>query len=157
MPLGYHSLTISIDEQPVRSANLIVCPDRAYLPDSLAGTGRTAGFNVALYGLRSARNWGCGDFTDLRDLTSWAFGEIGFSFIGVNPLHALHNRTPYNTSPYLPLSMYYKNHIYVDIEAVPEFASSSCARALFHSPSVQRHIQESACRLSLSGTLKSRA
>ncbi len=142
LPLGYHSLTISIDGQSVRPAHLIVCPDRAYLPESLAGGGRTSGFNVALYGLRSSRNWGCGDFTDLRALTSWAFREIGFGFLGVNPLHALHNRTPYNTSPYLPLSMYYKNHIYIDIEAVPEFASSSCARALFDSPGVQRQIQD---------------
>jgi 4-alpha-glucanotransferase len=142
VPLGYHSLIISIEEQSVRPANLIICPDRAYLPDALAAGGRTAGFNVALYGLRSARNWGCGDFTDLRALTSWAFREIGFSFIGVNPLHALHNRAPYNTSPYLPLSMSYKNHIYIDIEAVPEFAGSSCARALFDSPGVQRQIQE---------------
>ncbi len=95
----------------------------------LAKGGKTAGFNVALYGLRSKRNWGCGDFTDLRALVDWSMREVGFSFIGLNPLHALHNRTPYNTSPYLPLSLYYKNLIYLDIENVPEFATSSSASA----------------------------
>src|SRR5581483_5113449 len=99
-------------------------------------------FNVALYGLRSRRNWGCGDFTDLRGLIEWARKEVGFHFIGLNPLHALHNRVPYNTSPYLPLSMFYKNLIYIDIEDVPEFKSSSCARRLFHSQRVQEKIRK---------------
>ncbi len=99
--------------------------------------GKTAGFNVALYGLRSGRNWGCGDFTDLRALTEWAKREVGFSFIGLNPLHALHNRVPYNTSPYLPLSIHYKNLIYIDIERVPEFATSRCAQAIAQSPRTQ--------------------
>jgi 4-alpha-glucanotransferase len=140
LPLGYHSLSVTLDGQAALSANLIVCPDRAYLPDRLAGGGKTAGFNVALYGLRSARNWGCGDFTDLHALIDWAFREVGFSFIGLNPLHALHNRTPYNTSPYLPLSLYYKNLIYIDIEKVPEFAQSSAAQSLFQSAAIQSEV-----------------
>ncbi len=141
LPLGYHSLTVTLNGQSAVSANLIVCPDKAYLPDRLAGGGKTAGFNVALYGLRSARNWGCGDFSDLRALVDWAFREVGFSFIGLNPLHALHNRTPYNTSPYLPLSLYYKNLIYIDIETIPEFALSSEALSLFRSAATQSEIQ----------------
>jgi 4-alpha-glucanotransferase len=141
LPLGYHTLAVTLNRQSAIRANLIVCPDRAYLPDRLAGGGKTAGFNVALYGLRSARNWGCGDFTDLCALIDWAFREVGFSFIGLNPLHALHNRTPYNTSPYLPLSIYYKNLIYLDIERVPEFAASSAALPLFQSAEIQSEIQ----------------
>jgi 4-alpha-glucanotransferase len=142
IPLGYHVLKISVDGKAAGESNLIVCPDRAYIPDWLARGGRTAGFNVALYGLRSGRNWGCGDFTDLRGLCDWARNEIGFSFIGLNPLHALHNRAPYNTSPYLPLSIFYKNLIYIDIEAVPEFATSPCAQALRHSPRVDEKIRK---------------
>ena len=42
----------------------------------------------------------------------------------------LHNRVPYNTSPYLPLSIFYKNLIYIDIERVPEFSTSRCAQQL---------------------------
>ncbi len=141
LPLGYHSLTLKLNGAEAAVAKLIRCPDRAYLPERLAGGGKTAGFNVALYGLRSKRNWGCGDFTDLRALLEWSIKEVGFSFIGLNPLHALHNRTPYNTSPYLPLSVYYKNLIYLDIEKIPEFIVSAPAAALFQSSEVQSQIQ----------------
>jgi 4-alpha-glucanotransferase len=141
VPLGYHQLVLRLNEADATVSNLIVCPDRAYLPEKLANGGKTAGFNVALYGLRSKRNWGCGDFTDLRALLDWSMREVGFSFVGVNPLHALHNRTPYNTSPYLPLSVYYKNLIYLDIEKVPEFAGCGAATALFHTDDIQKQIQ----------------
>ncbi len=142
LPLGYHELSVTFDGQAAGKSYLIVCPDRAYLPGDLAHGGRTAGFNVALYGLRSERNWGCGDFSDLKVLIDWAVKDVGFSFIGLNPLHALHNRAPYNTSPYLPLSMYYKNLIYIDIESVPEFKSSACAQNLFSSVGVQQKIRQ---------------
>ncbi len=142
LPLGYHSLTVSLNGREDARCHLIVCPERTYLPEFLKnGDGRTAGFNVALYGLRSERNWGVGDFTDLRRLIDWASREVGFSLIGLNPLHALHNRTPYNASPYLPLSMYYKNLIYIDVEQVPEFERSQCARKLFDSPRVREKIR----------------
>ena len=42
-------------------ARFIVCPRRAKVVER-----RGAGLAVSLYGLRSARNWGCGDFTDLE-------------------------------------------------------------------------------------------
>src|SRR3954452_11127481 len=142
IPLGYHALTISVDGRSSGRANLIVCPDKAYLPEWLENGGRTAGFNVSLYGLRSERNWGCGDFTDVRALIDWASREIGFSFIGLNPLHALHNRVPYNTSPYLPLSIFYKNLIYIDVERAPEFSASSCAHRLLASREVQSKLRE---------------
>lgn len=142
VPLGYHVLKLEINGTSAGQCELIVCPDHAYLPDHLDGHARTAGFNVALYGLRSDRNWGCGDFKDLRALIEWARIEVGFSFVGLNPLHALHNRVPYNTSPYLPLSLYYKNPIYVDVEAVPEFKNSGAAQCLFQSMAVQCKIRE---------------
>ncbi len=140
LPLGYHTLTLKRPNAPDVISNLILCPDRAYLPERLANGGKTAGFNIALYGLRSRRNWGCGDFTDLHALIDWSQRDVGFSFIGLNPLHALHNRTPYNTSPYLPLSVYYKNLIYLDLEKVPEFSASSTAQELFRSPDIQSQI-----------------
>lgn len=140
-PLGYHTLRVSVNGRSASESYLIVCPDRAYLPDRLSHGGRIAGFNIALYGLRSERNWGCGDFTDLRALCEWAGGEIGFNLIGVNPLHALANRAPYNTSPYLPLSMFYKNWIYLDIEAVPEWSSSRCAQQLLATLVVQDRLR----------------
>ncbi|MBV8550464.1 MAG: 4-alpha-glucanotransferase [Acidobacteriaceae bacterium] len=141
VPLGYHTLRVMLGGREAGQSHVIVCPDRAYLPERLANGGRTAGFNVSLYGLRSNRNWGCGDFTDLHGLIDWARQDVGFSLIGLNPLHALSNRVPYNTSPYLPLSMYYKNFIYLDIERVPEFAYSRAAKCAFGSARQQEKIR----------------
>ncbi len=140
LPLGYHTLRLSLNDDSISQINVIVCPDRAYLPERLEHGGKTTGLNITLYGLRSERNWGCGDFTDLKALADWAHGDVGFSFIGLNPLHALHNRVPYNTSPYLPLSVFYKNHIYIDVERVPEFAGSAWAQALRRSPKIEARV-----------------
>jgi 4-alpha-glucanotransferase len=108
LPLGYHQL-----RQGEKTRNLIVTPDRAWQP-----SGRMAGFGVTLWGLRSERNWGCGDFRDLRDLIDWAVPALGAHFIALNPLHALHNRRPYNISPYLPNSIFYRNFLYLDVESI---------------------------------------
>ncbi len=82
------------------------------------GSGKHAGLGITLYGLRSHRNWGCGDFRDLTDLIDWAAATLHVDFIALNPLHAIHNRRPYNTSPYLPNSIFYRNFLYLDIEGV---------------------------------------
>ena len=57
---------MSLNGRVCGKAHLIACPERAYLPERLQSGGHTAGLNITLYGLRSNRNWGCGDFTDLR-------------------------------------------------------------------------------------------
>jgi 4-alpha-glucanotransferase len=139
LPLGYHEITIEISGESARPSRLIVCPSRAYEPEWLS-TRRAAGIAISLYGLRSQRNWGCGDTTDLNALTDWVAERTGTSFIALNPLHAIDNRQPYNTSPYLPNSIFYRNPIYLDIEAIPDFAASARAVALFKSAAVQKEI-----------------
>lgn len=140
-PLGYHMLRVTLNREWTKEARVIVCPERAYMPRSLANGGRTAGIGVTLWGLRSRRNWGCGDFTDLHALIDWVAGEIRGSFIALNPLHIISNRAPYNTSPYLPLCIFYKNFIYLDIESIPEFQESSWARSALRSEKVSREIE----------------
>ena len=139
LPLGYHELSLKIAGESWRPSRLIVCPGRAYEPDWLRD-GRAAGLAISLYGLRSRRNWGCGDTTDLCALIDWVAERTGTSFIALNPLHAIANRQPYNTSPYLPNSIFYRNPIYLDIEAIPDFPASTRAMALFQSPAVQKEI-----------------
>jgi 4-alpha-glucanotransferase len=139
LPLGYHEMTLEIGGQRYGPARLIVCPGRAFEPPWLE-QGRAAGLAISLYGLRSRRNWGCGDTTDLRALTDWVAERTGTSFIALNPLHAIQNRQPYNISPYLPNSIFYRNPIYLDIEAIPDFGACARAAALFQSPRVQKEI-----------------
>ena len=114
--LGYHRLRLLYVKEPsvstLAEARFIVCPKRAKSVGN-----RRAGFGISLYGVRSARNWGCGDFADLRAIVD-AFAPAGAAFVGVNPLHAIANRQPYNTSPYLPECALYRNFIYLDVEKV---------------------------------------
>jgi len=136
LPLGYYDVTVAIGDRSPELMRLILTPDRAWLPDEL----RTAGVAISLYGVRSRRNWGCGDFRDLRDLVDWAAAEIGAGFIGLNPLHAIHNRRPFNTSPYLPNSIFYQNLIYLDIEAIEDFQDSPRAQRLWQSAATQEKL-----------------
>jgi 4-alpha-glucanotransferase len=140
LPLGYHQLSIEIGGQPAEPTRLIVCPQRAYQPPWLI-SGRAAGIAISLYGVRSQRNWGCGDTTDLKAFVAWTAEQTGASFVALNPLHAIANRQPYNTSPYLPNSIFYRNPIYLDLEQIDEFRSSPKPAALLHSPALQAEIQ----------------
>src|SRR5437762_7839041 len=45
---------------------------RCHEPELIAQGGRLWGFMVQLYGVRSKRNWGVGDFGDLRALLEFA-------------------------------------------------------------------------------------
>jgi 4-alpha-glucanotransferase len=144
-PLGYHDATVSIqvsrEEQRQASMRLILCPDRTYVPPAIRDRRRTAGLAIALYGLRSERNWGCGDFTDLEGFIDWAAEDLGVSFIGLNPLHAIPNRQPFNTSPYLPASSFYRNPLYLDVDRIPEFHEARRARVWFSRPEVAAEIR----------------
>jgi 4-alpha-glucanotransferase len=143
LPLGYHELSLQIAGESWPPSRLIVCPERVFEPawlGSESNAGRAAGLAVSLYGLRSRRNWGCGDTTDLCALIDWVAERTQTSFIALNPLHATQNRQPYNTSPYLPNSIFYRNPIYLDIEAIPDFRASARAMALMESPAVQKEI-----------------
>ncbi len=111
-PLGYHRVEVRCGAE-FESAFLILTPERAILPDR-----RMNGFAISVYSLRSARNQGCGDFTDLKELCSWAKQHLHADFIALNPLHAIPNRQPYNASPYLPTTTLYRNFLYLDLEAV---------------------------------------
>src|SRR5688500_11111252 len=76
---------------------------------------------VQLYGVRSRRNWGHGDFTDLAALVELA-ADVGAAGIALNPVHMLFPDRPDDASPYSPNSRMFLNPLYIDIDAIPEFS-----------------------------------
>jgi 4-alpha-glucanotransferase len=140
LPLGYHEISAQVGALTA-TTRYIVTPDRAYTTPELGRGGRTAGITVSLYGVRSSRNWGCGDFRDLLDLVDWVAEDLGASFVGLNPLHAIHNRRPFNTSPYLPNCIFYQNFLYLDVEGMEDFAHSRRALKCYHGQAAQAEIE----------------
>ncbi len=103
-----------------RDAPAPAVESRCYQPPELAPPGRCWGLGVQLYSLRSARNWGIGDFTDLAALGAAAAAH-GADFLAVNPLHARSLATPELCSPYSPTSRLFLDPLYIDPAAIADF------------------------------------
>ena len=116
LPIGSYRLHLTDASSFAKEVPLTVAPPRAFGGDF----DRCWLLAVQLYGIRSARNWGIGDFTDLEGLIELA-GHLGADGIGLNPLHALFDDRPTDCSPYSPNSRLFLNALYVDVEKLPEF------------------------------------
>lgn len=123
LPFGSYHLSPAAGGPAHRA---LVCPRQAYqLPACEAGH-RLWLIAVQLYGIRSARNWGHGDFRDLADLLRLAAAQ-GAAGIGLNPLHALFSSSPEDCSPYSPSSRIFLNPLYIHVPDVPGFLPSDLA------------------------------
>ena len=96
---------------------------QSYLPEFL-GDSRVWGISLQLYELRSARNWGIGDFEDLSVMAD-LLGSSGADFIGLNPLHAPFLADPNRCSPYEPSNRQQLNPLYIAVDKVPGFESNA--------------------------------
>ncbi len=97
-------------------------PMRAFQGDGR----RLWALSLQLYAVRSRRNWGHGDFTDLAQIIALA-AACGAAGVGLNPLHALFPDRAEQASPYAPNSRIYLNPLYIDVEAITEFSGASTA------------------------------
>jgi 4-alpha-glucanotransferase len=128
LPIGSFQLRLTLplpQGEKHEEATLLVAPERAYQGNEEARH-RLWALAVQLYGVRSQRNWGHGDFTDLRNLVGLA-AEWGAAAIGVNPLHTLFDDRAEDASPYSPNSRLFLNPLYIDIDAIPEFPGLAAA------------------------------
>ena len=100
LPAGIHELTIDVSGRR-EMVLVIAAPDRAPSIEQICGHDRIWGLNAALYGLRSDRNSGMGDFEDLANLCT-IVSDRGGSFTGINPVHSLGFSDPFTISPYSP-------------------------------------------------------
>lgn len=138
LPIGYYTLSVSVTFPTSRlqgQSFLIVSPGRCYRSPNQT---KLWGFTLQLYGLRSLRNWGIGDFHDLQALASWAGPTLGAAMIGLNPLHVLR---PGMTSPYSPSSRLFHNPLYLNLEAIEEFRLTPAIQAWVQQPAFQQTLE----------------
>lgn len=140
LPLGYHQLRI---EPEGGRSTLIVTPGQCWLPTPIREGRRLWGVSAQLYLLRSALNWGIGDYGDLR---RWVdlLKRRGADVVGLNPLHALFLDEPEDASPYSPASRLLLNVLNIDVTSLPELDLCGEARALIQSDAFQRALER--CR-----------
>ena len=134
-----------------RAASAATGPRRC--PTAAASGDRT----LQLYAVRSERNWGIGDFTDLRRVVEqWGAARRGHRRRSI-PLHALFPHNPAHASPYSPSSRLFLNPLYLDVEAIADFRECAAARELVRVGGVPaRGSQRAARRASWSTTPASR-
>jgi (1->4)-alpha-D-glucan 1-alpha-D-glucosylmutase len=113
---------------------------RCFEPDWMARGQRRWGIATQLYSVRSPRNWGIGDFSDLKLLARLAARQ-GADFVGVNPLHALYAAEPQRYSPYSPSSREFLNVLYIDPEAMQSLAISAAARERIAGHALQERLR----------------
>ena len=140
LPLGYHLLVAEASGPGINqraAMTVIVVPDRCFLHPAVMDSRRIWGLTIQLYGLRSAKNWGIGDFRDLKEMIQWTGGELGADLLGVNPLHAL---PPGQVSPYSPSSRLFHHSLYLDIEGIPEFREASALQKKVRGSAFQAYL-----------------
>jgi 4-alpha-glucanotransferase len=120
LPPGVYGLRLTDAAGIAEEVPLVSAPARAFAGDFDRGWLLA----VQLYGVRSTRNWGMGDFTDLTELIELAH-RMGADGVGLNPLHALFDDKPGDCSPYSPNSRLFLNALYIDVDAIPEYRENA--------------------------------
>ncbi|WP_017349997.1 4-alpha-glucanotransferase [Pantoea sp. A4] len=137
---GYHRLTLTQGKKRWQT-QVIIAPRRCYLPAALENGGKRWGALVQLYTLRSANNWGVGDFGDLQQLLQQV-GAQGGDFVGLNPLHALYPASPAFASPYSPASRRWLNVLYIDVAQVDDFQHSKAAQRWWQQAKTRKALEQ---------------
>ena len=139
LPLGQHTLQLCMLDGG-GDGTLIVAPARCHEPEALGAGGRLWGLAVQLYTLRSATNWGLGDFADLRAVVRQCAAQ-GAAFIGLNPLHALFPSNPGHFSPYSPSTRHFLNVLYIAAPDVTGYAECPQACDIVSAPDFLRELE----------------
>ncbi|GFE49810.1 4-alpha-glucanotransferase [Roseobacter cerasinus] len=125
LPMGLHKLCARGSGRS-SVCRVIAAPPRAPLLPEVTNQQKSWGVVAALYGLRSQRNQGLGDFEDLAQLAE-TLGPLGAGFLGLNPVHALGWAAAEVISPYSPSHRGCLNPAHLAIGRLPGAASGATA------------------------------
>ncbi|MEE4135985.1 MAG: 4-alpha-glucanotransferase, partial [Desulforhopalus sp.] len=140
---GYHRLELLIGDEHHRwvrgKSTVVVTPENCYLPPGLHGDARLWGISCDLASVRSRRNWGIGDLTDLKNLLGWAAAN-GAASVAVSSLHyrSLFGERPDPLSP--PSALRFFDPVYLDLQAVADFQECEEVASLVNEPAFQMHL-----------------
>jgi 4-alpha-glucanotransferase len=150
LPIGYHTLELK-RENVVVSTLLVVPPRQTWQPAFLMNNGKGWGLSAQLYTVRTAQDWGIGDFADLGELVRFA-AQGGADFILLNPLHSLDLCYPENASPYSPGDRRYLNPLYIALPQCEEFMAGP-VQAVFNSSEFQQDLANARAAANVDYTL----
>ena len=124
LPAGVHRLRV--EDQ---TCLIVAAPRTAPSVREIAGRDRVWGATGSIYGLRSGRNLGVGDYADLGAAAA-ALGGLGADFYGINPLHA-RGVAEIGISPYSPSSRIALEPGHIAVDRIPGFVDCAEARRFF--------------------------
>ncbi|HKE13400.1 MAG TPA: 4-alpha-glucanotransferase [Kofleriaceae bacterium] len=110
LPPGYHDVRVAARDLDAE-CRLLSAPPAAFAPP---GALREWGLFAPVYALRTGDQLGVGDLGDLRQLARFVAGQRG-AFVGTLPLLACFYDTPFQASPYSPVSRLFWNELYADL------------------------------------------
>jgi len=145
--IGYYKLVVGLtsdkDPKTVKLKSefpVIIAPDKCFMPATFNNGARFWGPVVNLTGFTSKRNWGTGDFTDLKAIVAFCAAQ-GAGVVGVSPLHGQDPTGSNLFTRRLPSDRSFLNIIYIDVEATDDFHESEDTRRMVQSPEFQERIE----------------
>lgn len=135
LPAGIHDLICDVGGR-TETVTIICAPHRAPTIETLGGKGQIWGLNAPLYGLRSQRNSGLGDYEDLAQLSKFTHA-LGGSYVGINPVHTLGFNDMDAISPYSPSHRGFYNTQHIAPDFIPGINAIPEARSVFQAIDVQ--------------------
>lgn len=124
---GYHRLEL-FHQSNQWSAWLLAAPAKAF---QFGGPKRWGCF-VPLYGLKTQRNLGSGDYSDLKVLQNWIETQGG-RVLATLPLLPTFLDKPLDPSPYAPVTRLFWNEFFLDPLGLPELEISPSAQKILSS------------------------
>ncbi len=141
LPPGYHRLRLESGEaEETAATRLILVPSRCYRPPALTEGARLWGPGTRLISVRSARNWGTGDFTDLTRLTEF-WGGVGAGLVDIGPLADGTDPAAAPGAPRGPSARPDLDVLHLDLEAMADFAECPAAQELVRGPDFQAQLR----------------